>query len=235
MQRLVPVFALCQCSTLTRLRFAAGRANVREIPDWGNSMSGANDHENHIKSKVSRLPPMPLPPDPITQKMFDEQHARGGHILNMHLVNAHAPRLADAKRKMTYALRNECKATRKMRELVIVRTAALCEQPYELKHHYPMALQCGFTEAQVKAAMGDWREEHFEPAERALLAYVDCLCLKRGDVPDDVFAELARYFSPQEIVELTHTSTTYWATGVFIRAMQIEIDPEDRTTAMGKF
>ena len=200
-------------------------------------MSGSGDHEAHIRSKVSRLPPMPLPPDPITQKMFDEQHARGGHILNMHLVNAHAPQLADAKRKMTFALRNQCKASRRMRELVIVRTAALCEQPYELKHHYPMALQCGFTEEQVKAVMGDWRarESLFEPAERALLAYVDCLCLKRGETPDDVFAEVAKHFSPQEIVELTHTSTTYWATGVFIRAMQIQIDPEDRTTAMGKF
>lgn len=200
-------------------------------------MSGDAEHEKHIRSKVSRLPPMPLPPDPITQKMFDEQHARGGHILNMHLVNAHAPQLADAKRKVTFALRNQCKATRRLRELVIVRTAALCEQPYELKHHYPMALQCGFSEVQVKAVMADWRaaESSFEPAERALLAYVDCLCLKRGETPDDVFAELSRHFSPQEIVELTHTSTQYWATGVFIRAMQIQIDPEDRTTAPGKF
>ena len=200
-------------------------------------MSGDRDYENHIKSKVSRLPPMPSPPDPVTQKMFDEQRARGGHILNMHLVNAHAPDLADAKRKMTFALRNQCQASRRMRELVIVRTAALCEQPYELKHHYPMALQCGFSEAQVKSVMGDWRAaaDSFEPAERALLAYVDRLCLNRGDTPDDVFAELSRHFQPREIVELTHTSTTYWATGVFIRAMQIQIDPEDRTTAMGKF
>ena len=200
-------------------------------------MSDSKAHDEHIKRKVSRLPPMPLPPDPITQKMFDEQHARGGHILNMHLVNAHAPELADAKRKMTFALRNQCQASRKHRELVIVRTAALCEQPYELKHHYPMALQCGYSQEQVKAAMGDWRasEYLFEPSERALLAYVDCLCLKKGETPDALFAELMKHFRPREIVELTHTSTTYFATGVFIRAMQIEIDPEDRTTAMGKF
>jgi len=199
-------------------------------------MSGAHN-DDETRGKVSRLPPMPLPPDPITQKMFDEQRARGGHILNMHHVNAHAPQLAAAKRKMTYALRNECAAPRRMRELAILRTAALCEQPYELKHHYPMALQCGFSEEQAKAAMGDWREkaDMFAPAERALLAYVDRLCLNRGETPDDVFNELARHFSPREIVELTHTSTTYWATGVFIRAMQIQVDGEHVTTAMGTF
>ncbi len=199
-------------------------------------MSGATHDDDH-RGQVSRLPAMPLPPDPLTQAMFDEQRARGGHILNMHHVNAHAPQLAAAKRKLTYALRNECKAPRRMRELAIVRVAALCEQPYELKHHYPMALQCGFSEAQVKAVMTDWRAAagQFAPAERALLAYVDGLCLRKGETSDEVFAELTKYFSPREIVELTHTATTYWATGVFIRAMQIKTDDDDVTTAMGTF
>ena len=197
----------------------------------------SKDHDSYDRGKVSRLPPMPMPPDPITQQMFDEQIARGGHILNMHLVNAHAPELARAKRGVTFALRNQCKVSRKTRELVIVRTAALCEQPYELRHHTSLALKAGWSEAQFEAMKGDWKASVslFEEADRAVLAYVDCLCLKRGEVSDEIFANFAKHYSPQEILEITHTSTAYWATGVFIRAMQIELDPEDRTTAPGKF
>lgn len=195
------------------------------------------DHNDYNRGKVSRLPPMPIPPDPITREMFDEQISRGGHIINMHLVNAHAPKLARARRGVTKALRDDCKVSRKIREMVIVRTAALVEQPYELRHHYPLALKSGWTHEQIEAIKGDWQTsgELLDTASRDVLAYVDRLCLYRGDIPDNVFEAFSRHFSPQEILEITHTANSYWATGVFIRAMKIELDPEDRTTAPGKF
>ena len=198
-------------------------------------MSG--DHNDYNRGKVSRLPALPLPPDPITQQMFDEQTSRGGHILNMHLVNAHAPKIARARRHVTYALRNECKASRKIREIVIVRTAVQVKQQYEINHHIPLSLAAGVTQAQLDALQGDWRacREIFSSAEIAALDYIDCLIERRGDIPDAVFEEFARHYSPQEILELTHTSNNYYGTGVFIRAMKIELDPEDRTTAPGKF
>ena len=194
-------------------------------------------HNDYNRGKVSRLPALPLPPDPITQAMFDEQISRGGHILNMHLVNAHAPKIARARRHVTYALRNECAASRKIREMVIVRTASLVKQPYEINHHIPLALGAGVTQAQLDALLGDWGalREIFSPAEAAAMAYIDCLIERRGDIPDAIFDEFAKHYSPQEILELTHTANNYYGTGVFIRAMRIELDPEDRTTAPGKF
>lgn len=195
------------------------------------------DHNDYNRGKVSRLPALPLPPDAITQAMFDEQIARGGHILNMHLVNAHAPKIARARRHVTFALRNECKASRKIREMVIVRTASLVRQPYEIHHHIPLALAAGVTAAQLDALQGDWKSASsiFAAGEIAALDYIDCLIENRGEIPDSVFDIFASHYSPQEILELTHTSNSYYATGVFIRAMKIEMDPEDRTTAPGKF
>ena len=197
----------------------------------------SNDHNNYDRGKVSRLPALPLPPDPITRRMFDEQIARGGHILNMHLVNAHAPEIARARRHVTFALRNECVASRKIREMVIVRTASLVKQQYEINHHIPLALAAGVTKDQLEALQGDWRakKEIFSAAEIAAIDYVDCLVERRGDIPDAIFDEFAKHYSPREILEITHTSNGYYATGVFIRAMKIELDPEDRTTAPGKF
>lgn len=197
----------------------------------------SQNHNDYDRGKVSRLPALPLPPDPITQAMFDEQISRGGHILNMHLVNAHAPKIARARRHVTFALRNECIASRKIREMVIVRTAVLVKQQYEINHHIPLSLAAGVTQAQLDALMGDWaaKTDLFSAAEIAALDYIDCLVERRGDIPDDVFEAFAKHYSPQEILELTHTSNGYYATGVFIRAMKIELDPTDRTTAPGKF
>ncbi len=198
-------------------------------------MSGG--HDDYNRGKVSRLPALPLPPDPISLQMFAEQAARGGHILNMHLVNAHAPKLARARRHVTYALRNECAAPRKIREMVIVLTAVLVKQQYEINHHIPLALAAGITREQLDALLGGWRakRELFSAGEAAALDYVECLVERRGEIPDAVFDELAAHYPPQEILELTHTSNNYYATGVFIRAMRIDLDPEDRTTAPGKF
>ena len=197
----------------------------------------SNDHNSYDRGKVSRLPALPLPLDPISREMFDEQISRGGHILNMHLVNAHAPKIARARRHVTFALRNECKASRKIREMAIVRTAVLVKQQYEINHHIPLSLAAGVTQAQLDALQGDWKAKRdiFSPAEAAALDYIDCLIERRGDIPDAVFDEFAKHYSPQEILELTHTSNNYYGTGVFIRAMRIELDPADRTTAPGKF
>ena len=197
----------------------------------------SKDHNDINRGKVSRLPALPLPPDPITQEMFDEQMSRGGHILNMHLVNAHAPKIARARRHVTYALRNECKASRKIREMVIVRTASIVKQQYEINHHIPLSLAAGVTHEQLDALQGDWKARRaiFSAAEAAAIDYIDCLIERRGDIPDAVFDEFAKHYSPQEILELTHTSNNYYGTGVFIRAMKIELDPEDRTTAPGQF
>ena len=55
--------------------------------------------------KVSRLPPLPEQLDPLVTELFADTAARGGHTLNLHLVSAHAPRIAKPRRSYTTALR----------------------------------------------------------------------------------------------------------------------------------
>ena len=82
---------------------------------------GVEADDPHIK--VSRLPALPKPLDPIVAGLFENTRKRGGHILNLHKVSGHAPKLTSAKRPFTYALRNDCDVPRLYRELAICRSA----------------------------------------------------------------------------------------------------------------
>jgi alkylhydroperoxidase family enzyme len=67
----------------------------------------------------------------------------------------------------------------------------------------------------------------YDPAERAVLAYTDCLVYDHGRVPDDLFAELTTHLSDEAILELTYITTLYFQHAVMSRALRTEFDDRD--------
>jgi alkylhydroperoxidase family enzyme len=55
-----------------------------------------------------------------------------------------------------------------------------------------------------------------------------------GNVDDATFAGLSQHFSPQEIVEITMTVGSYYSTGLFTKALRIEVEQDGRLTVAGK-
>jgi 4-carboxymuconolactone decarboxylase len=200
-------------------------------------MSEAKPKYEFKNVKVSRLPPLPEPLDPIITDLFEDTARRGGHILNLHLTKAHAPKLQAAGRHITRALRNECEAPRVLREIAILRASILVGCAYEAHHHTTLAAAAGLTQEQVNAIKGEWRPKAhlFDEKQQTLLAYVDQLGLNKGDVDDATFAGMEKYFSPQEIVELTMCATSYYGGGLFMKAMRIQLDDPHKKAAPGKF
>jgi alkylhydroperoxidase family enzyme len=199
-------------------------------------MSDTKPHYEFKNVKVSRLPALPEPLDPIITDLFEDTAKRGGHILNLHLTKAHAPKLQAAGRHITRALRNECIAPRVLREIAILRASILVGCAYEEHHHRPLALAAGLTQEQVDA-IRDWRPKAhlFDDKQKALLAYLDQLLQNKGDVDDATFAAMEKHFTPQEIVELTMSATSYFGGGMFMKAMRIQLDDPHKKAAPGKF
>lgn len=192
------------------------------------------DRDYH--EKVSRLEPLPKPLTPEVAALFDELKSRGSSILNLHLVSAHAPELAAARRPLISGLRSNCTVPRLYRELAITRAAQMVECAYEVHHHTPFLIQCGLSEETV-AKLADWQDNRnlFDAKQLALLAYVEEMCGNKGKVSDATFHELAAHFAPGEIYELTIAATTYYAGGMEKNALGLIMDPEDRKPAPGKF
>jgi alkylhydroperoxidase family enzyme len=59
--------------------------------------------------------------------------------------------------------------------------------------------------------------------QRALLGYVEQMA-NGGNVDDPTFAELSRFFTPQQIVEISYTDGNYYSTGLLTKALKIQVE-----------
>jgi alkylhydroperoxidase family enzyme len=183
--------------------------------------------------QISRLPPLPQPLDPILQEMFDKRRAQGGAIINLQITTGHAPKFARAASAMAFTIRFDAKTPRRLLELAIMRTAEIVGSTYEINQHIPLAKMCGYNDAQI-AALPTWQASTlFDDKERATLAYVEEMA-HGGDVDDPTFATLQKFFTPQEIIELTYTVGNYYANGLLTKALRIEVETDGRETVAGK-
>ena len=174
-------------------------------------------------SRVSRLPPLPDPLPQEVQDLFAERLRRSGRILNVHHMFGHAPKMSYASMQMAMALRYDASASRLYIEIAIVRAAQLAKGKYELQQHVPMLLAEGYPKKKL-AALTNWRKSKlFDDKERALLAYTDEVC-KLGDVANKTFKAMERHFTPQQIMELTFASGTYYGTALIMNALKIKLE-----------
>lgn len=184
---------------------------------------------------ISRLPRVSeTPSDPDTAAAFALIRSRGGQLINLHLTLGHAGKIYRVRQELTYALRFDAVTSRALRELTIMRTAQISGSHYELAQHLPIARACGFTPAQLDG-LDKWQQPGLFPdKERALLAYIDQVVGRNGNVDDAVFAELSRYFTPRDIVELTITATQYVTTGLLTRSLQIKPETDGRNAMVAR-
>jgi len=183
--------------------------------------------------QISRLPPLPQPLDPILQEMFAKRRAQGGDIINLQIATGHAPQFTRAASAMAFTIRFDAQTPRRLRELIIMRTAQIVGSTYEINQHIPLMKMCGYSDTQI-AALPQWQASNlFDDKERATLAYVEQMA-HGGDVDDPTFAGLQKFFTPREIVEITYTVGSYYANGLLTKALRIEVETDGRETVAGK-
>lgn len=91
--------------------------------------------------------------------------------------------------------------TPRLRELVILRTAANCDSDYEQAHHEPLARQAGVDEAELAALRRPVDAHRWPPAEAAALRAADELHAD-GTVGDGTWAALRPWYDDADLVEL---------------------------------
>jgi alkylhydroperoxidase family enzyme len=170
--------------------------------------------------------------DPMIKPAFDRVRAKGSEPLNIHRLLAIAPKLYIANQAMAQALRYDCSVSRDFVELAILRACINQGGEYEVLQHVTMAQAVGLSAEQVEATR-DWRSSKlFSDKQRALLAYVDALPNPKG-VDQEVFDEMARHFSAQEMLEITITASFYTAAAMTTNAFDLQIESWDGPRTYG--
>jgi len=151
---------------------------------------------------------------------------RRGGLLNVYKLLLHSPALAQTWFDHNSAVRWKTTLSGRLREIVIIRIAHLNGIDYVLAQHVPgLAAAEGVTLPECEA-LADWRATAlFDGRERAALAYAEAMTLSTA-VPDDVFAEVRRYFDDREIVELSVLIGTYIMHNRVMKALAIDLEPE---------
>ena len=134
--------------------------------------------------------------------LFDKIYAERGNVPNMFRVMAHRPEIFATMQAHFAAVLNTGTVPKRLKELIIVRTSQLNETPYCLASHTRLARGLGWSDDQL-THLAEWpRREDFTPAEKAALRLAETVTRNAHAVTDEQFAELRKYFSEGEIVEL---------------------------------
>ena len=145
--------------------------------------------------------------------------------LNVFRMMAHAENDFRPLVGLGTAILGRQKLSAKLRELAILRVAALSPARYEWVQHVPIAQATGAADAQIAALeRGDIAADAFDPLECAVLRFTTEV-VRDVRASDATFAELARHLSAQEIVELILTVGYYMMIARLLETTAVDLDP----------
>src|SRR5262245_7323409 len=175
---------------------------------------------------MARVPLIQEQDHPELAEVMEKYRAgRRGRLINIYRMLLNSPALAESWFNHSNAVRWKTALDGRLREIVIIRMGHLAKSQYVLRQHVPsLALADGMTLEECDA-LADWRATSlFSARERAALAYTDTMT-RDIEVPDAVFAEVARHFEPRQIVELTVLIGTYNMNARVLQALRLDLEP----------
>ena len=168
---------------------------------------------------MARLP-YADPQAPEASAVAERIIAERGSLLHLYRMLLHSVPLAEGWLAFLTAVRQRLALSGALRELVIMRVAALNGAQYEADQHAPIALNEGLTRRQLDA-LAQWeRSDAFSSEQRAVLELTDRMT-RDVQVPKPVLEAVRGSLSDREVVELVATIAAYNMVSRFIEALGI--------------
>jgi len=160
---------------------------------------------------------------PEVRELFQKIENNGNRVLNIQKAIGHTPKITRDFIRFANSVLYKAALPAKLRELAILRVAALTDANYEWTQHVRVALQTGVPQKQIDA-IHQWKNSaEFNNMERAVLQYTDeetqNIC-----VSDKSFATMKNMLSEQEIIELTITIGCYNMISRILETLQVELE-----------
>jgi alkylhydroperoxidase family enzyme len=163
-----------------------------------------------------RIPPVPVEALSAEQKALVGPYAD----LNFSRVMARHPELYRAFMPFGEQLMARSSLPPRDRQILILRTAALCNETYEATHHAAISLNLGLTQAEIDAVRG---AGELAPPDRLLVQAADEL-VRDHCLGDETWAELAQRFSTPQLMELVFLVGDYAMLSMFTRSCGLQFE-----------
>jgi len=171
-----------------------------------------------------RLDPLDPPYEPEIARTL-ERMMGGASVepLKLFRTVAHDRHLLDKFRSTGSYLLNFGTLDPLEREIVILRTCALCGSEYEWGVHVAVyASAVGLDEHQVAATVNGLRDV-WNPRQRLLVRLADELHETAG-VSEELWSELSQSWRPEQLVELLALAGQYRMVAYFTNALRIDLE-----------
>jgi len=171
---------------------------------------------------TARIAPIDPPYDPAIQADFDKV-MRGLPPLKLFRTLARNPRVLS--RLIAGGLLDRGSITLRLRELVILRTTALCGAEYEWGVHVAAyGAKAQWTPEELRSTVrGGADDDCWSRSESLAIRLCDALHAK-GDVGDELWKELSSVFAEDQLIELIMLVGLYHAVSFMLRATRIELE-----------
>jgi alkylhydroperoxidase family enzyme len=167
-----------------------------------------------------RIPPIDEPYSPEIQAEFDKI-MRGAPPLLLFRTVANNPRVL--QRWFAGGLLDKGSISLRLRELMILRTTALCGAEYEWGVHVAaFGAKAVWTEEQIRSTVhGAADDACWSDEERAVLRLADQLYASNG-VSDPAWSDASSHFSAKQLIELVMLAGSYRTVSYFVNAFGVQ-------------
>jgi alkylhydroperoxidase family enzyme len=161
---------------------------------------------------------------PEAQRIVEEiRQSRSGRFPNLFHMQLYNPAVVDGWLRLGTAVRFKSELDDPTRELAICLVATFTRAEYEYRAHRRIALELGFSEAQIDG-LRDWRTaDWFDAKQRAVLALAEELT-RNVDVDDATFEAARSHLSARQTVELVTTIAYYNMVARFLVGLKIDLE-----------
>jgi uncharacterized peroxidase-related enzyme len=161
-----------------------------------------------------------------------------GRVANALRVAAHAPKIAQPLLGfMIPTLREEVTGALDIRvkALAILKTSMLNGCDYCIGHNTALGRSVGFSDDQIAAIEDDYHgSDLFTPAEKAAMAWAECLTLRTYRQKPEVMEELKKHYTNEQIVEITMVSGFFNFWNRFTDGLQVDIEATEQVGLIRK-
>lgn len=176
-----------------------------------------------MTESIARVPlPSPEEAPAEVQRLFDAFMRERGNVPNLFRAASLRPPIVLTLFAHLRAVTGPGEVPVLLKELLTVRVSQLNSCGYCLASHTALSRKYGASDSQMSALEGG-RYEPFEPSWRAAFAFADAMTPTQGDVTDEIYAELARWWTPPQIVEITSVIGFFNYFNRFAEALRIPV------------